>query len=61
LVFDGDRITALVLRHEIDAEVAGGLLPFRSRERQTEGIVENIYVVPEPGREVRGFMLPNLP
>jgi hypothetical protein len=59
LVFDDHCAAGLVLRYEVDAERACGLLALNVRKRQVENVVQDIDVLFQPGRQVVSLVLPH--
>ena len=59
LVLNNDRVARIVLRDEIDGEIASLPFPLRTDERQVEDLVQHVDVLLEPSREVQ-FVFPDL-
>jgi len=59
LVFNDYRGCRLLLRNEVNVEVAARLLALRFGERKVEGVVQNLDVVLKPLVRSSCLMLPN--
>ena len=52
LIFNNDRVAAIILGNQVDAEVANSLLPFCILQRKLQGFGQDIDIIDEPCREI---------